>query len=142
MKNAVFVAAAFLLSAQSVFGQSSTTTPTTASEFVMMVATSDTFELLSAAQAEKQSENNTIQSYAKRLNQDHTHSSHELLPLAKQAGIEVTLPAPLDQEHQSKIDQLSQLSGPQFDEVFIRMQITAHEDSIKLFSKYAEYGDN
>ena len=142
VKHAIFVVAAILLCAQSAAGQTNTTTPTTAPEFVLHVATADTFELLSAALAEKQSNSNTLKSYAHRLVQDHTHSSHELLPLAKQAGIEVTLPAPLVQAHQSRIDQLSQLSGPQFDQVFINMQVEAHEDAIELFSKYVKYGDN
>jgi putative membrane protein len=142
MKFKLLSAAALLLFLHPAFAQDNATGPTTANEFVPLVAMSDTFELLSSGLAEKQSNNNSIKSYAQHLVKDHAQSSHELLTLAKQAGIEVPLPAPLDQKHQAMIDQLSQMTGPEFDQAFTRMQVAAHEDAIKLFMKYAKYGDN
>ena len=83
----------------------------------------------------EKSENERVRQFAERMVQDHTATNERLLSLA-----ETTANAPsveMDQEHQAMLQQLSQLSGEDFDRQYMQGQVQAHEAAVQLFSSEA-----
>jgi putative membrane protein len=50
--------------------------------------------------------------------------------------------APLDARHSAMLAQLAAANGPQFDQLYKRMQIQAHREALALYSRFAARGDN
>jgi putative membrane protein len=65
--------------------------------------------------------------------------SEELKSLAPNAD---AIPASLDSLMQSKIDKLKELIGDTFTHQYNSMQVSAHENAVSLFERYAKSGDN
>src|SRR3546814_21030110 len=72
--------------------------------------------------------------------EDHTTASQRLKEIAQGKGIE--LPAELDDQHRQKIDQLSALSGPEFDAQSTQGQVEKHQQAVDLFTRHAEEGQD
>lgn len=114
--------------------------PTTA-DFVKEVAISDMFEIESSKLAEQKG---TAQekSFAQQMITDHTKTSSELKGLVGNGKVQATLPTMLDSSHQSKLDKLKSASGRDFSSDYNSDQVSAHEDAVSLFERYAKGGDN
>jgi putative membrane protein len=50
------------------------------------------------------------------------------------------VPDALDSKHQSQIDKLSKLSGPDFDKAYAKEQLKDHQTDVKDFSAEAQSG--
>lgn len=61
--------------------------------------------------------------------------------LAQQKG-KAGLPSTLESCHRSKLDRLKDASGKDFSSDFDSYQVSAHEDAVSLFERYAWSGDN
>lgn len=114
--------------------------PTTA-DFVKEVAISDMFEIESNKLAEQKG-NAQEKSFAKQMVTDHTKTSAELKGLVEGGKVKATLPTTLDSSHQSKLDKLKNASGKDFSSDFDTYQVSAHEDAVSLFERYAKGGDS
>ncbi len=114
--------------------------PATA-DFVKEVAISDMFEIESSKLAEQKG-NAQEKSFAQQMVTDHTKTSGELKSLVTEAKVQATLPTTLDSSHQSKLDKLRNASGKDFSSDYNSYQISAHEDAVSLFDRYAKGGDN
>lgn len=114
--------------------------PTTA-DFVKQVAISDMFEIESSKLAEQKG-NADEKSFAKQMIADHTKTSGELKGMVSSKKIEATIPAELDSAHQSKLDKLKGANGKDFTSDYNSYQVSAHEDAVSLFDRYAKGGDN
>ncbi|MDN5004416.1 DUF4142 domain-containing protein [Bradyrhizobium sp. GCM10027634] len=113
--------------------------PATA-DFVKEVAISDMFEIESSKLAEQKG-NAQEKSFAQQMVTDHTKTSGELKALVN-GKVQATLPTALDSSHQSKLDKLKNASGKDFSSDYNSYQVSAHEDAISLFDRYAKGGDN
>jgi putative membrane protein len=114
--------------------------PTTA-DFVKEVAISDMFEIESSKLAQDQG-NAAEKSFASRMVTDHTKTSTELTTLVSNGKVKAELPAALDSSHQSKLGKLKDKSGKDFSSDFDSMQVSAHQDAVSLFERYAKGGEN
>lgn len=114
--------------------------PTTA-DFVKEVAVSDMFEIESSKLAVQEG-NAQEKSFAQQMVTDHTKTSSELKALVGDGKVQATLPMALDSSHQSKLDKLKNGSGKDFSSDYNSYQVSAHEDAISLFDRYAKGGDN
>jgi len=115
-------------------------TPTTA-DFVKEVAISDMFEIESSKLAEQKG-NAQEKTFAQQMVTDHTKTSSELKGLVGNGKVQATLPTALDSSHQSKLDKLKKASGRDFSSDYNSYQVSAHEDAVSLFERYAKGGDN
>ena len=149
MKRTVIAAACMLLAgpalAQSLgekTGVNSTlgVAPTTA-DFVKEVATSDMFEIESSKLAEQKG-NAQEKSFAQKMVTDHTKTSAELKGLVGDGKVQATVPTTLDGSHQSKLDKLKNANGKDFSSDYASYQVSAHEDAVSLFERYAKGGDS
>lgn len=114
--------------------------PTTA-DFVKQAAVSDMFEIQSSKLAEQKG-NAAVKAFAKNMIADHTKTSTELKTLISAGKVKAEVPAQIDDAHRSKIDKLTKASDGDFNETYIEQQITAHQDAVSLFDRYARGGEN
>jgi putative membrane protein len=67
--------------------------------------------------------------------QDHTAANQRLSSLAEAGGN--SPPTEMDQKHQAMLQQLSQLSGEEFDRQYMRGQVQDHQTAVQLFGSEA-----
>jgi putative membrane protein len=76
-----------------------------------------------------------VKAFGQRMVKDHTAINDDLKALAAQKG--VSLPDGLDAKHQAKVDKLTALTGPEFDDAYIAGMIKAHKKDAKAFKAEA-----
>ena len=110
-------------------------------DFVQQVAISDMFEIQSSKLAEEKG-NAAEKSFAKQMIADHTKTSTELKSMVSSGKLKAELPTKLDDAHQSKLDKLKAADGAKFSSAYNDDQVSAHQDAVSLFQRYAKGGDN
>ena len=86
--------------------------------------------------------NPKVKAFARQMVTDHTKTSSELKGLVGDGKVQATLPTALDSSHQSKLDKLKGATGKDFSSDYDSYQVSAHEDAVSLFERYAKGGDN
>jgi putative membrane protein len=115
-------------------------TATKADSFMMKAAQSDMLEIMSSQAALQKSSNEEVRRFAQMMIDDHTRTSDELKTIASSKN--VTLPTSVSSKQQSMINKLNSASaGMEFDREYMKMQVKAHEDAVKLFQKQANDND-
>lgn len=89
--------------------------------------------------AEKGS-SDAVKQFGQKLAQDHGQANELLKQIAAKENVEA--PASLDSKHQSRVDKLSKLSGPEFDKAFVKDQVKDHQKDISDFQAEAQYGSD
>jgi putative membrane protein len=81
----------------------------------------------------KKSADPAVKAFAQRLITDHTVAHQDLMTLASRK--EVTLPTAVSNRDKAAVDRLNALSGPAFNDEFIRQIIKDHEIAIALYRR-------
>lgn len=139
---ALAVSPASLALAQ-VTAPASPTAPTAMERFQQQVMISDTFEMESSRLALEKSRSSAVQQFARSMINDHGKTSARLKELttgSTAAPSQPTMPGMLDTRHRAMLEQLSAASGPTFDQMYVQLQIQAHEEAVQLFGNYAQTG--
>ena len=105
----------------------------------LMAMVSDSFEIQSSQLALQRSRNPRIRNFANMMVRDHSMTSQALMggaQLAAMGGMGATL----DDRHAAMLNQLAAASGPQFDRLYARMQVMAHQEALALHGSYAQAG--
>jgi putative membrane protein len=114
-------------------------TPNQRGAYVEMAAASDLFEIQSSQLAQAQAQRPEVREFAQMLVQHHQQTTAQLTAAATAAG---TPPTPdLMPMQQQMMDELRGASGANFDEVYLRQQVPAHEMALALHGNYARNGD-
>lgn len=79
-----------------------------------------------------------VKDYAQRMVQDHQQALSDLRQAAQKD--DVTLPTELAPKEQNLYKQLSQKSGPQFDQAYLQHMKAGHKEAIDTFQKEARNG--
>ncbi len=103
----------------------------TAASFAQQAASGGVFEIESGRLAMDKAANEQVRAFGSRMVQDHTLANQRLMSLARAHGIEPQ-PAPTAQQQQM-LTQLRGLSGSAFDRQYLSDQVTAHQETIRLF---------
>ncbi|AWN15003.1 DUF4142 domain-containing protein [Salinisphaera sp. LB1] len=103
----------------------------TAQHFVTEAAATNKLEIKLGKLAQRKSENPAVLSFAKKMLSDHTRLQHKLVRTAKSEHLK--LPDSLPPKLQHKYQQLSQLSGRQFNKAYARFNVKGHEQAVALF---------
>lgn len=82
--------------------------------------------------------NPQIKEYANMMTTDHTKANAELIAIAKVKNI--TLPATVDADHQKKADDLSKLTGKDFDKAYVDAMVDGHKKTLDLMNNEAKDG--
>ena len=91
------------------------------------------FEVEASRLALQKAASGQVRDFANMMITDHGQANRDLENLARKKGIYP--PTTLDAEHQSKLDDLRRLDGPEFDEEYRKLQIEAHDAAIQLFER-------
>ena len=88
--------------------------------------------------AEQKSTNTKIKDFAAMMVTDHSKAGDSLAVIAKNKNI--TLPTALDPDHQKKYDDLSKMSGADFDKGYVKIMVDDHQGALKLMQDEATNG--
>jgi putative membrane protein len=114
-------------------------TPNQRGAYVEMAAASDLFEIQSGQLAASKAQRADVRQFAQMLAQHHQQTTTQLSAAATAAG---TPPTPDLMPMQARMmEELRGASGAEFDRVFLRQQVKAHEMALALHSNYAANGD-
>ncbi len=77
-----------------------------------------------------------VKQFADRMVQDHTKANDELKQIARSS--QVQLPDKMDESAQKEMDKLQKLSGAQFDQEYMKHEVSDHKKDVKEFQKEAK----
>jgi putative membrane protein len=109
--------------------------------YVARAVANDLFEIRSSELALTRAQRPELREFAQMLITHHTQSQEQLWDAARASGMirtqERVLPPPMQQ----MIDELQQASGADFDRLYLRQQVAAHEMALTLHRGYETEGD-
>lgn len=111
-------------------------------EYLARAGMGDLFEVQTSKLALERAKAEPVKNFATMMVKDHTDSTKKLEAAAKSANISVAPPAKLDAAHQEKYDKLQKSDAASFDEAYIRAQLDAHDEALKIHQAYAKSGEN
>jgi putative membrane protein len=114
-------------------------TPNDRVGYVQLAAASDLFEIQSSNLALSRAQGPAVRQFAQMMIDHHTQTTAQLTSAASAAGTPPT-PALMPMQVQM-LNQLQSASAPEFDRLYMRQQIGAHEMALALHSNYAREGD-
>lgn len=115
--------------------------PTTASAYMEMAHSSDMFEIESSQLALQMSRNPAVRSFAQMMVNDHTRMMNEMMAMAPAMGMNMAS-MPMMARHMEMMQRLRAASAADFDMMYKREQMMAHEEGLMMHRAYAARGDN
>jgi putative membrane protein len=88
--------------------------------------------------AAQKASSDPVKQFGQKLVDDHGKVNDELKQIAGQQSIKI--PDSLDSKHQSRVDKLAKLSGPEFDKAFIKEAVKNHQQDVSEFQQEASSG--
>jgi len=95
-------------------------------------------EVQLAQMAQQKASSQEVKDYARRLEQDHTKANDQLKSIAQQR--QVSLPSDIGAKHQQMVSKLNSMSGPEFDQAYMKMMVQDHRKDIKAFEHESNRG--
>ena len=114
------------------------TTPTKEddSEFAVKAASGGMVEVELGRMAQEKGQSAQVKDFGAQMIKDHTKANDELKALA--ASKNITLPTTPGEEQQKHINDLSKLTGAEFDKKYISYMKDDHEEDVKEFKEAAD----
>lgn len=104
--------------------------------FVRHMFESDAVEMQLGQMAQEKSQSSDVKLFGEKMVENRKRLDNQLTELAKR--LDVQPPDGPDKEGKEEIARLQSLSGPQFDEEYIRTVEKAHEKDVKSFNQAAQ----
>ena len=111
-------------------------------DFAKTVAMSDMYEVEAGKIAQQKGQSPAVKGFGQMMVDAHSKTTAELKAIVQAKAIKVELPTKLDAKHQALINDLNGASNDDFDRTYADQQVTAHEEAVSLFEKFAKEGDN
>jgi putative membrane protein len=129
MKKAVLLAFPFLMAvATGAYAAGLTTAEKT---FVTKAAKGNFAEVELGKLASQKSNNQDVKAFGEQMVTDHSKANDNLKPIADSNGVQ--WPTRLTGEPKTVYDQLSKLSGPAFDKLYVRTMVQDHKKDAKEY---------
>lgn len=110
-------------------------------QFITEAATGGMAEVKTAELALQKTSNDAVRQFAQHMIEDHTKANQQLMQIASAKG--VTLPATPDAKHQEAMQDLQQLSGAEFDKMYMQQAgLKDHKEMAELFQKQTDEGQD
>ena len=106
--------------------------------FVQTAAEAGAAEVAMAKVAQQRAGSADVKSFADRMVTDHEKASAELASIA--ASKNLTVNDKLSSRDARELGKLQKLDGTSFDREYVKVQLGAHKDAVKLFSREADRG--
>jgi putative membrane protein len=91
--------------------------------------------------AEERATNPQVKEFAQRMVKDHQMAAEELRQAASAANVQVNPPAEAEGEHKEVQEELSKLSGAEFDRTYMEKMVEKHEKTVNVLEKKADTGN-
>ncbi|GAB3927119.1 DUF4142 domain-containing protein [Larkinella terrae] len=101
------------------------------SEFAVKAASGGMMEVELGKLAEQKAQSKSVKDFGAMMVADHSKANEEFKTLA--ASKNISIPATLSEEHQKHVDDLSKLSGAEFDKEYVKLMVDDHKEDIDLF---------
>ena len=106
-----------------------------AREFVHDVSIMNHAEVEMAQLALERAESPEVKQFAQMMIRDHTKSGNELKQAVSRHNVDVTMQ--MDAKHQSLMEKLKKLRGPEFDREYMNAMVEGHQDARDLIDSRA-----
>ncbi len=120
---------------------SSMAMPKMASAYMEMAHSSDMFEIESSRMALQMSRSEAVRGFAQMMVNDHTRMMNEMMAMAGPMGMNMAS-MPMMPKHMAMLERLRGSSAADFDMMYKREQMMAHEEAVMMHRTYAKSGDN
>lgn len=108
--------------------------------YLNQATAADMFEIESSKLALERSNDPAVQALARQMIQDHTNASVKMKAASNALGLRSQVNSVGGQAAQQML-QLRNLSGKEFDRMYLQMQAQAHEQAYNIHSGYAAHGE-
>ena len=109
-------------------------------KFVTEAASGGMMEVQLGEMAMEKASSEEVKDFGQTMVDDHSKANEELKQLASSNNL--TIPETLTDKHQKTVDKLSELSGEEFDQEYMKTMVKDHKKDISKFEKAAEKADN
>ena len=107
--------------------------------YMQMAHSSDMFEVESSRLALQMSSNQEVRAFAQMMVDDHTRMMNEMMSMG--AG-QANMPMQMMPQHAAMLERIRAASPAEFDMMYKREQMMAHQEAVALHRSYAEQGQN
>ena len=114
------------------------TTGTGDAKFATSAAAGGMAEIELSKLAKQKSSDAQIKNFASMMLTDHSKAGDSLTVIAQKENI--TLPTAMDADHQKKFDDLSKLTGTDFDKAYVNAMVDDHKGALSLMQDEAKNG--
>ncbi len=90
--------------------------------------------------AQQKAFSDAVKQFGQKMVDDHTKANDQLKEVASKENIPI--PDALDSKHESRINKLSKLSGPDFDKAYIKDEVKDHQQDVSEFKTEAGNGSD
>lgn len=105
-------------------------------EFAVMAADAGMTEVELGKLALSKSSNADVKQYAQMMVDDHTAANNKLMSIA--ASKQITLPTSISDKHKKHVEDMTKMSGKDFDKHYIAMMVDDHGEVVDAFKKENE----
>lgn len=133
------IAAVLTTASATLAGETQAPKPPAASDFALMAAQSDEYEIQAGRTAAVQAVDPRVRAFAKQMVEDHLRARQELGEAAIAAGLQAPPPA-LSGDQAMLLGALQSQRGSQFDRTYMRQQVLAHQQALAVEQTYAAGG--
>jgi putative membrane protein len=111
-------------------------------DFVKKAATSDMFEVAAGKIASEKGQSEAVKAFGRHMVEAHSKTTEQLKSIVQAEKLDVRIPDKLTKKQQKRLDTLSAAKPEEFDKLYAKQQVNAHDKAAELFDGYAEGGDN
>jgi len=86
----------------------------------------------------QKSTNDQVKQFARKMIDDHTKLNEQMRPVAQQLGVEI--PSEVSKKDKSLMSKMQALSGPAYDEAYIKDMVKDHKQDLSEFHMEASNG--
>ena len=105
-------------------------------KFAVMAADAGMAEVELGKLALSKSSNADVKQYAQMMVDDHTAANNKLMAIS--SSKQITLPASISDKHKKHVEDMSKMSGKDFDKHYISMMVDDHGEVVDAFKKENE----
>lgn len=105
-------------------------------EFAVKAANGGLLEVELGRLAQEKAASKDVKEFGAMMVKDHSKANDELKTIA--ATQNITLPTTLGEDEQKHVNDLTKLSGAEFDKKYVSLMVDDHKEDIDLFKKAAE----
>ena len=111
-------------------------------KFVEQAAAGGMMEITTGRLATEKAMSQEVKTYGQKMVEEHSRANSELLALAAKKGVTMTDDdrAGHARDMAKARNKLSKYTGEEFDRMYMRMQVEAHEKMVALFERQSESG--